>query len=308
VNYPPVFTDLEAYGHALFEAEPDVANGPYPLVIFSHGFTGHRTAVIHMMEHLASWGFMVIAPDHIGMTASDVLNEPDTFYPITYTNPTDVSLVIDFAEALSADSPLAGMIDTEHIASTGHSSGGLTALQAAGGQLDLVGLAERCAEGLEINDCVLLVPFMAEIAELYGLDAVPDGLYPPLGDDRVDAIIPLAPDQLIFGETGLSNVTIPTLYMVGNRDSFIPFEDFEAGFASVGSETAYMIVFDYADHGIYQDTCENFPAMIAFGFYDQCAEKVWDKLRAHDVMNHYATAFLLWQLGGDDEAAMTRRR
>jgi len=305
VNYPPVFTDLEAYGQALFEAEPDVANGPYPLVIFSHGDNGHRTAVIHMMEHLTSWGFVVIAPDHLGMTASAVMNELDTFYPMLYNNPMDVSLVIDFAEDLTSEGNFAGMIDTENIASTGHSRGGQTALQAGGGQLDLVGLAETCKNrGDPSSSCDYFAGFLPEIANLYGLESVPDGLYPSLGDERIDVTIPLSPAQNVFGETGLSSVTVPTLYIVGNRDSSIPYDLFQMGFDSLGSETAYMVVFDYAGHGIVQDTCENFPAMIAFGFYDMCAEKVWDKPRAHDVMNHYATAFLRWQLGGDDEAVM----
>ncbi|MCB9461187.1 MAG: alpha/beta fold hydrolase [Anaerolineaceae bacterium] len=303
ISYPPVFTDLEAYGHALFEAAPDVSNGPYPLVVFSHGFTGHRTSVIHMMEHLASWGFVVIAPDHIGMTASEVLNEPDTFYPVYYTNPTDVSLVIDFAENMATEGPFAGMIDTEHIASTGHSAGGFAALQAVGGQLDLAGLAVLCEETYIGNDCDLAVPFQEEIARIYGLDTAPDGLFPSLADDRIDVVIPMAPDQRIFGKKGLNNVMVPTLYIVGNQDQAIPFADFEEGFASLGSETAWMVVFDYAGHGLVQDTCENFPAMIAFGLFDMCAEKVWDKLRAHDLMNHYVTAFLLWQLNGDEEAA-----
>lgn len=303
VHYPPVFADLEAYGHALFEAAPDTAGGPYPLVIFSHGFTGHRTASIYLMEHLASWGFVVIAPDHIGMTAGEVLNEVDTFYPVYYNTPVDVSLVIDFAEIATQDGVLAGMIDTNQIASSGHSAGGFAALQAAGAQLDLNNLATLCAESYVSNDCDYAVPFAEEIAALYGLENPPEGLSPSIADDRIDAIIPLAPDQLLFGETGLNNVSVPTLYMLGNRDGFIPFEDFEAGFNSLGSDTAYMLVFDYGDHGIFQDTCETFPAMVAFGLYDTCAEKVWDKLRAHDIMNHYATAFLLWQLREDADAA-----
>lgn len=303
-NYPPVFPPLEVYGSALFEAEPDTANGPYPLVVWAHGFTSFRTMNTFLGEHLASWGFVVIGPDFPDMDASTIANEPDTFYPIYYNNPRDVSSTIDFAETLNIDGVMAGMIDSEHIGVAGHSSGGFTTLQAAGGQLDLAGLLAFCEEVGEDDsfDCPMVLSRADEIAALYGLDSIPEDLLPSLGDDRIDAIIPLAPDQLSFGETGLNNVTVPTLYMSGTDDLLVPYEHVQAGFASLGSEIAFLVEFDYAGHGLFQDTCDRFPAMVQFGFYDLCAEKVWDKLRAHDLINHYGTAFLLWQLK-DDEIA-----
>ncbi len=304
VNYPPSFPPLEAYGMALFEADPDTESGPYPLVVWSHGFGSIRVGSTFFGEHLASWGFVVIAPDHLGMTASELGSDPGTFYPMYYNSPRDVSLVIDFAETINADGVMAGMVDTEHIAATGHSSGGFIALQAGGAQLDLAGLLEFCEDvGGASFDCPYVTSNAEELAALYGLSGVPDDLLPSLGDDRIDALIPLAPDQVFFGETGLNNVTQPTLYMAGVSDMSVPIEDIRAGFASLGSETAYRVEFDYGGHGLFQDTCETFPAMAAFGFYDLCAEKVWDKLRAHDLINHHGTAFLLWQLKGDQDAA-----
>lgn len=304
-NYPPVFPPLEVYGSALFEAEPDSANGPYPLVVWAHGFTSFRTMNTFLGEHLASWGFVVIGPDFPDMDASTIANEPDTFYPMYYNNPRDVSSTIDFAETLNIDGVMAGMIDTEHVGVAGHSSGGFTTLQAAGGQLDLAGLLAFCEEVGEDDsfDCPMVLSSADEIAALYGLNSIPEDLLPSLGDDRIDAIIPLAPDQVFFGETGLNNVTVPTLYMSGTDDLLVPYEDVQAGFASLGSEIAFLVEFDYAGHGLFQDTCDRFPAMIQFGFYELCAEKVWDKLRAHDLINHYATSFLLWQLKGDETAA-----
>lgn len=302
VIYPAVFPPLEAYGNALFEAAPDTENGPYPLVVWSHGFSNIRAGSLYLMEHLASWGFVVIAPDHLGMTANEMANEPDTFYPMYHNTPRDVSLVIDFAEAINDGGILAGMIDLEHIAASGHSSGGFTALQASGAALDLDAVAV-CDED-PYFDCPLVVGQEEEIAALYGLDSVPeDGMLPTIGDDRIDVVIPLAGDQRMFGETGLNGVTIPTLYMIGTRDGFGLYEDSLVGFPTLGSDTAYMVVFEYADHGLFGDTCATFPAMEMFGFYDLCAEKVWDKLRAHDLINHYATAFLQWQLKGEEDAS-----
>ena len=41
-----------------------LAGGTYPVIIYSHGWTGFRTIAINQMELLASNGYIVIAPDH----------------------------------------------------------------------------------------------------------------------------------------------------------------------------------------------------------------------------------------------------
>jgi hypothetical protein len=60
----PNFADFAIGGAALRNAEPDGGGGPYPLVIYSHGLTLFRQVSSYLTEHLASWGFVVIAGDH----------------------------------------------------------------------------------------------------------------------------------------------------------------------------------------------------------------------------------------------------
>ncbi|MBA2662652.1 MAG: hypothetical protein H0U74_10185, partial [Bradymonadaceae bacterium] len=38
--------------------------GPFPVVLFSHGLAGYRMQSSFLTVHLASWGFVVAAPDH----------------------------------------------------------------------------------------------------------------------------------------------------------------------------------------------------------------------------------------------------
>src|SRR4051794_3784258 len=40
------------------------ADGVFPLVLFSHGYTGIRQQSTFLTAHLASWGMIVAAPDH----------------------------------------------------------------------------------------------------------------------------------------------------------------------------------------------------------------------------------------------------
>jgi predicted dienelactone hydrolase len=305
LDYPPVVSDLEAIGHAIADATPDTANGPYPLVIHAHGFGGVREGYLHYTEHLASHGYVVIAASHTGATLNTAMSSPDSTWPMLYQYPRDFGLLIDYAETLNSDGVLAGMVDTESVAVSGHSAGGFSALMAAGAQLDLNYLAEQCEQGLELNDCELFVPYLQEIADSLGLDVMPEGLWPSARDERIDVVMPMAPDQITFGPEGLGSVTIPTLYFVGTGDFSIPPEEYNPGFASLGSESAYMVELEYATHGLFSNDCyNNIPMLMEWGWFGFCFEPVWDRSRAHDVINHYATAFLDWQLKGvsDNEA------
>jgi len=49
-------------GHALQDANIDVEHGPYPLVVNSHGTGSTRYFQAFWLEHLASYGFVVMAP------------------------------------------------------------------------------------------------------------------------------------------------------------------------------------------------------------------------------------------------------
>lgn len=52
------YTDSRSFGSA------PVADGTFPVIIYSHGWTGFRTIAVNQIENLVSNGYMVIAPDH----------------------------------------------------------------------------------------------------------------------------------------------------------------------------------------------------------------------------------------------------
>ena len=118
----------------LRDAPLDRSQAPYPLIVFSHGYTGVRRQSVSYTGHLASHGYVVISPDYPlsnglapgGARAGDVLNQP-----------ADVSFLIDsflgFAD--EPGNPLEGAIDETAIGLTGHSLGGLTTILATFGPL-----------------------------------------------------------------------------------------------------------------------------------------------------------------------------
>ena len=129
-------------GHALLDASPDGSGSPYPLVIFAHGLWGTRFMSAYLAEHIASYGFMVMAIDYADSWRSVGAIDSDLSM---YTRPKDVSWQIDYADELtSTGGVLEGMIDTQHVAVSGHSYGAYTALMAGGAQLDFSGPTSAC--------------------------------------------------------------------------------------------------------------------------------------------------------------------
>ncbi len=171
----------------------DIApDGPYPLVVYSHGSGGLRYIASYYTEMIASHGYIVAAPDHIGNTVIDRLAGTEVDGAVTaLARPQDVAAVID--AMTDPENPttggFVGALDPERVAVTGHSFGGFTAYAMVSG-------------------------FDNEL-----------GSFEP--DPRVDAIIPLAPavgsgDDALLSDARLASITTPSLVMVGTNDQTTP--------------------------------------------------------------------------------------
>lgn len=64
---------------AVRDAKSRLPDEPYPAIVFSHGFGGMRTQSLDYAAHLASRGYVVLAIDHPGRMAGDLL--PCVFSP-----------------------------------------------------------------------------------------------------------------------------------------------------------------------------------------------------------------------------------
>jgi dienelactone hydrolase len=111
-------------------AAPARAAGPFPLVVFGHGFAVTPRPYAPLLRAWARAGFVVAAPIFPRENA-DAPGGPDENDLIN--QPQDVSFVITRMLAASSDprSVLAGLISPHRIAVTGQSDGGETALAVA---------------------------------------------------------------------------------------------------------------------------------------------------------------------------------
>ena len=110
----------------------ELVGQPFPLVLFSHGFCGFRQQSSFLTTAIASWGFVVAAPEHGARDLTACLTE--TIGQGASTDVEDLRAAIPVLEAenLRDEGPLATIVDTGRVAVVGHSAGGNAAIQMSG--------------------------------------------------------------------------------------------------------------------------------------------------------------------------------
>jgi dienelactone hydrolase len=225
-RYQPMAIAPETSQAAVRDAAP--RDGRVPLVVFSHGYGGERRQTTHFCTHLASHGFAVASPDHVGNTMADTFQQatqaqaslPDPQEAIERfirDRPLDASFVID--RVLAGDGPV--RVDPERIGITGHSFGGWTTLQTT-------------ARDTRIRAALPLAPAggSAPFSEAgTGTNPLRDRL------------------ELDWGRE------VPTLYLVAEFDTLLPLEGMRELIART-AQPCRAVVLENADHFHFCDGVE----------------------------------------------------
>jgi predicted dienelactone hydrolase len=193
--------------------------GKIPVVVFSHGLASRPEDYAQGIEHLASYGYVVAAPQHPGSDyewAQGLLEgyHKDVFDVKDFINrPKDISYVIDELQRRN-QAEFEGKLDLENVGVAGHSFGGYTALAVGGAQIDFEYLQQECDRlygGL--NTALLLQCRALEL---------PRQAY-NFRDSRVKAVLAANPvNRGIFGRQGISKIAIPVLLGAGSYDPAAP--------------------------------------------------------------------------------------
>lgn len=254
--------------------DPDLSGAPYPLILST-------TKVASLFApYLISHGFTWASVDRI-----------DTYYQMNeqmFEQPLDIL----FALGQVASSPpegLEGMIDAEHAGAIGYSFDGYNTLALSGARIDPVFYLAQCPNPDATTEAVLSVlssyhcgpahewdEFAAHAGE--AITASEDGLWQPMTDERIRAVIPLAGEGWwLFGERGLAAVDRPALIIVATQDELYP--ENALIFEHLGTPDKALISFVGPDHMMVYD-----PEMVA-------------------RMAHFAVAFFGYHLQGREDLA-----
>ncbi|MGB3754778.1 MAG: alpha/beta hydrolase [Rivularia sp. (in: cyanobacteria)] len=193
------------------------------IVVLSHGFSSNKSDMVYIAKHLASHGYVVAAVEHTGSNRNYQINwtkkdgivslmKPQEFLE----RPRDLSFVLDKLAEFNKqpNHQFFGQVSTDNVTAIGHSFGGGTALAIAGGEMQIDYLKSYCRN----------LPASTNSSEWLQCIAqdLPEKKY-QLRDNRVKQVIALNPTtSLMFGETGLEKVQIPTLMLASSADKTTP--------------------------------------------------------------------------------------
>lgn len=270
------------YPTAAYRDIPASAEGPFPLVLFAHGFSAYPTEYQYLLTHLASWGMVVAGPDfeERGLLAALSGNT---------TRADETAVMLDTQDLLQtqSDEPgnlLSGTVDSSNTGTVGHSAGVSPAVGAA-------------AEDDDVKTFVAMSGGRAPGSTTATTTPAGGGTTTTVPD------LPI-PDK-------------PGMVVTGGQDQVASLERVEAFFESL-STPKRLVVVDEAGHNAFNDLCLigrdkggllqiasqvgiNPPEQLARLFNDGCTDDFLAAEDAWPATRHFVTAQLRYYLGIDAE-------
>ncbi|MFZ6848608.1 alpha/beta hydrolase family protein [Undibacterium sp. RuRC25W] len=276
-------TEVSLWGQAVRDAQSDTANGPYPLLILSHGYPGNRFLLSHLADNLASKGYVVVSIDHTDSTYGDQASFASTLL----NRSLDQLFVLNEMARLNEDSKsgLKGVINANVTGIIGYSMGGYGVVNTVGG-----GLSDAAVKSpLGVPNQGLTVRQAGNVTYLASLDS------------RIKAAVAFAPwgwNYGIWDKQGLAGIKTPIFYIAGSSDDV---SGYAPGVRSMYENTVnaphYLLTFDNANHNAGapipapKETWQ-FSEKLHFVPAEHYLDPVWDNVRMNNISQHFVTAFL----------------
>ena len=186
------------------------------LILLSHGIGGTELGHSTLAQALARNGYLVAALRHPGDNWQDrslLAQSPERYFD---ERPRQASRVID---AILADPAWQARITTDsqgpRVGALGHSAGGYTVLALAGARPDLSQLRKHCLAQASED------PIFCGIGRSDAATPPSPAATPSLEDERVRAIVALAPTGVMLTAESLTMVRTATMIYVAELDRFL---------------------------------------------------------------------------------------
>lgn len=260
-----------------------VADGAFPVVLFSHGFAGIRVQSTFLTANMASYGMIVVSPEHPSRDLTNVLGFTSSGDRADSVDDLLQSLDLIIAEGDTAASRFHGHVDATRVAAVGHSAGGGTVLAAAADERvdGYVSLASGVLRGRSAD-----------------------------GSTTTSAAPVEMPDK-------------PSLFVAGSLDTVVPADSVTRPAYAAAPSPSTLWIIDGVGHNAFDDFCtfgdgsgiigladasglsallDTFPTLRTLG-QDGCTPPAIDVTMTFPMIRHVVTAWVR-ALFGDDATAV----
>jgi predicted dienelactone hydrolase len=241
-------------------ADAAIADHPatFPLILMSHGTGGSAQVLAWLATALAAHGYMVAAVNHPGNNALEAYTTQG--FALWWERARDLSAVLD---AVIADREFGPHIDPDRVGAAGHSLGGYTVIELAGGIGSYAQLQASCKAAPDDVSCAPPPEYADLRAKAEALARADAGFAAALAggassyrDPRVRAIFAMAPALgPAFAPQSLSAVTTPAAIVVGDADKIAPADRNARFLAANIPQTELTILPGGVGHYAFIDAC-----------------------------------------------------
>lgn len=278
---------FEIQADASREAPIAKAEARYPVIVISHGYTGYRTLMYYLGEHLASHGYVVAAIDHTDSTNKDVnfAENPYSGFPSTLLNRSrDQVLTLN---SISENEFFKDNVDASKAGIIGYSMGGYGAVSTVGGCYAFNDQAAATFTGTQDPKVAALIKNALNTCA-GGNDSSDDVL--PSWKAAL-ALAPWGGQHQLFDVESLNNIKVPVLYVAGDNDDISGYDGIKWLFENTGSKGSKLLTIKNARHNVAPHPApkEAYGSEFDLGSY---IEPAWEVQKLNAINEHFALALM----------------